>query len=220
MRVSFGDRWRRTWSDTRSFRAWKRDVTVSLLVGTLTYVTLLRYGSAQSARDQLIVAAVVTLVTAILLPAAELVSNFARAPFRMAEDEIQRLIRDREVLQRQLEAATGWKGITNTKLQEFWNRGAELRRAILDDPDDSESANQQRWSQFKDWRRELLDFVHGLSPSKAAYLDEVQVVGTPISYAGKTLSERNAHLVKQIDSRLERLKNVMQDYAKGGAAKS
>lgn len=212
MRTSFGDRWNRALHDTQGFRAWKREILVPLLVGTLTYVTLLRYGSPQSARDELIVAIVATLVTAVLLPAAELAWNLVRAPFRIAVDEIQRLNQEKEVLQRQLEAATGWKGITRTKLQEFWDRGAGLRRAILDDADSSDSSHQAWWSKFIQWRQELLDYLHSLSPSKAAYVDEFKSIDTPISHAGKVLPENKAHIVKHIDSRLERLKNVMQDY--------
>lgn len=218
MRVSSGDRWRRARRDTQGFRAWKREVSVPLLVGALTYMILLRYGSPQSAREQLIVVIVATLVTAILLPAAELVWNFARAPLRIAEDEIEKLVRDKEVLQRQLEAATGWKGLARTRLQEFWDQGAEMRRSILDDTDESETANQRWWSEFIKWRQETLDYLHSISPSKAAYVDEVKVVGTPISHAGKPLVKWKEDIIKHIDSRLERLRLVMQDYP--GAAQS
>lgn len=215
MRVSSRDRWRRARQDTQGFRAWKREVSVSLLVGALTYIVLLKYGSAQSARDEMIVVVVAILVTAVFLPVTELAWNFTRAPLRIAMDEIRRLKREKEVLQRQLEAATGWKGIARTKLQEFWDRGAGLRRAILGESDDSELANQKWWSEFIKWRQETLDYLHSVSPSKAAYVDEVKVVGTPISHEGRPLVKWKEDIIKHIDSRLERLRLVMQDYPGG-----
>ncbi len=216
LRIPLRDRWRRARRDTHGIRAWKREVGVSLLVGTLTYMILLRYGSAQSARDQLIVVVVAMLVTAVLLPAAEFSWNFNAAPFRIAVDEVRRLAKEKEVLQRQLDAATGWKGIASTRLREFWDRGAELRRAILGDSNESESANQRWWSEFIKWRQETLDYLHSISPSKAAYVDEVKIVGTPISHGGKPLVKWKEDIIKQIDSRLERVRLVMQDYPGAG----
>jgi len=163
----------------------------------------------------LISAVVATGVTAILLPAIELVWNFGRAPLRVALDEIQRLKKDNEVLQRQLEASTGYRGIARAKLQEFWDRGAELKRAILDDSDDTESAHQRWWAEFQKWREEALDYLQSLSQSKAAYVDEVKVAGTPITHKGIPLVQWKQDLIKQIDARLERLNIVMQDYPGG-----
>ncbi len=215
MQISFRDRWKRARRDTLGFRTWRRGITVPLLVGALTYTTLLRYGSAHSARDHLVAAVVAALVTAILLPSAEFIWNFARAPFRIAVDEIQRHVKEKEVLQDLLEAASGWKGITRTKLQQFWDRGAELRRIILDSTDDSESANQRWRPKFIKWRKEVFDYLHGLSPSKAYFLDEVTIEGKPISHPGKSLTQWKADLIKEVDTRLERLQIVMQDYPGG-----
>lgn len=208
-------RWKRARSDTQGFRAWKRELLGGLLGGALTYVSLRRFGSPQSASDEVIVIAVGMLVFVILIPLVELLWNFIKAPIRIAHDEIRKLAEENQQLRSQLEVATGWKGIGRRKLQEFWDRGDALRHAVLEAPDVSEPAHQQFWAEFTTWRNELLSYVHGLSPSKAGYIDDVKVMDTPIYHDGKPLVGWKAETTKHIAARLERIKDVMRDYPSG-----
>jgi len=88
-------RWERAKSDTRGFRNWRREAVLAIVVAPLSFLALKLWGTNEGAGavDELVVILVAVAVTLLLAPAAELGWSYARAPFRLLQDDVEALSR-------------------------------------------------------------------------------------------------------------------------------
>ena len=74
-----------------SWLAWKRQVSVAVLSGFMSFFWLHRYGIEKNLIEQTIIIVCVVLAAVVIVPFLEFCNNFIKAPIRIAQDEISQL---------------------------------------------------------------------------------------------------------------------------------